>query len=424
MKLLKISLALIYAVIGVFLCQQIIINSFANQKNKIDYAELNDIKYGMFSVDEWKIRLVKIVSDEFDRLYVSNQTEQELREHVAVILDKMIDDVANKIKQSNQKTTKGRIKQAFIDMFVDLKEIKKGIPQYTDAVIKELKKKKTQEQMKTLVKDQLQEFATRTTDVNDRSQLRRIYEKTSTTNIEAARQKTDDAMRTTYLRIKRLSVALVVLVVAPFVWLARTRTRPTPINFCLIVLGLVLLLTAGVATPMIDMEAKISQLTLILFGHTVQFNNQVLYFQSKSILDVFFVMISHGQLQMKFVGILLVTFSVLFPLLKLACTVAYYFNVRGTHNSKLIDFFVFKSGKWSMSDVMVIAIFMAYIGFNGVIDSQLATLSSLEAGASVLTTNGTSLQPGYYLFLTYSLLAIYFSGFLHKKTDDAPPSVQ
>jgi hypothetical protein len=29
-----------------------------------------------------------------------------------------------------------------------------------------------------------------------------------------------------------------------------------------------------------------------------------------------------------------------------------------------------------------------------------------------MTTNGTSLQPGYYLFLTFILLAMIFSGLL------------
>jgi len=55
---------------------------------------------------------------------------------------------------------------------------------------------------------------------------------------------------------------------------------------------------------------------------------------------------------------------------------------------------------------------MAYIGFNGIITSQLVQLSSEGQELVILTTNGTSLQPGYYLFLTYTLLALFLSGFL------------
>ena len=81
----------------------------------------------------------------------------------------------------------------------------------------------------------------------------------------------------------------------------------------------------------------------------------------------------------------------------------------------MIRFLVLKSGKWSMADVMVIAIFMAYIGFNGIITSQFGQLSTASQELVILTTNGTSLQPGYYLFLAYTLLALFLSGFLTRK---------
>ena len=81
----------------------------------------------------------------------------------------------------------------------------------------------------------------------------------------------------------------------------------------------------------------------------------------------------------------------------------------------MIKFFVFKSGKWSMADVMVVAIFMAYIGFNGIITSQLGHLKKAGQELVILTTNATALQPGYYLFLTFALLALFLAGFLTRK---------
>ena len=70
-----------------------------------------------------------------------------------------------------------------------------------------------------------------------------------------------------------------------------------------------------------------------------------------------------------------------------------------------------------MADVMVVAIFMSYIGFNGIIASQLSALSSAGKELAILTTNGTSLQPGYYLFLTYTLLALFLSGYLTRNIE-------
>ena len=53
-------------------------------------------------------------------------------------------------------------------------------------------------------------------------------------------------------------------------------------------------------------------------------------------------------------------------------SVGYFYNYRGARENPVIRFFVLKLGKWSMADVMVVAIFMAYVGFNGMIASQLA----------------------------------------------------
>ena len=68
-----------------------------------------------------------------------------------------------------------------------------------------------------------------------------------------------------------------------------------------------------------------------------------------------------------------------------------------------------------MTDVLIVAIFMAYIGFNGIITSQFGSLNSKDQEMVILTTNGTSLQPGFYIFLTYTILALFLSEFLTRK---------
>jgi uncharacterized paraquat-inducible protein A len=172
------------------------------------------------------------------------------------------------------------------------------------------------------------------------------------------------------------------------------------------------MMVTGVTTPMIDMEAKIAHLNFILFDHPINFDNQVLYFQSKSILDVFWVMITHKEIKMKLVGLLVVGFSIVFPLLKMMSCFLYYYNFLKARSSKIINFFVLQSGKWSMADVLVVAIFMAYIGFNGIINSQLGSMSEASTNTELITTNGTSLQPGYYIFLAYVILAMFLSHML------------
>jgi len=163
------------------------------------------------------------------------------------------------------------------------------------------------------------------------------------------------------------------------------------------------LLWAGLRNPMIDIDARISHLSFQLSGEPVEFKDQGLFFQSKSIIDVVRLLLETGKPGMVTVGLMVLAFSVIFPIAKLISTALYSYRVRGLHRSGLVQFFALKSSKWSMADVLVVALFMAYIGFDGVISTQLAQLREAAAGMDVLTTNNTSLRAGFYLFLAFCI---------------------
>jgi len=80
--------------------------------------------------------------------------------------------------------------------------------------------------------------------------------------------------------------------------------------------------------------------------------------------------------------------------------------------NRLIKFFAFQSGKWSMADVIVIAILMTYIGLNGLLDRQLAGLNIKSDDLTMITTNNTALQPGYIIFISFVLYGLILSTIL------------
>ena len=421
----NLILPLIIIVASVILCHQIISNSISDQKNKNDYAELNHIKHGLLSVDEWKRQITVILAGEINKLYLSKANERELRKHVEVLLNTLIDEVDKRIREENKASAGGWITQSFIDIFVNLEVIKKGIPAYADAVIQELTKSTTKQQIRTVLNKQLKQYLDKTFDAQDTSQLGSILLRTNSRNIEIARIKINDAIAVKKGLIAKEAILLIVLSIILFAMAGINRQPLARSRYVFLVLSLVILLIAGITTPILEMEATISKMSFELMGHTIHFENQVLYFQSKSILDVFWIMITHEDIPMKLVGVLLVTFSVVFPLLKIISSLGYHSNYHHARGNPVIKFFVLKSGKWSMADVMVIAIFMAYIGFNGIITSQFGKLSKASQELVLLTTNGTALQSGFYLFLTYTLLALFFSGFLtrlpqEKKRKNSP----
>lgn len=266
-----------------------------------------------------------------------------------------------------------------------------------------------------MLNKRLEQYSDQTFDTQDTSLLSRILLRTNSKDIEGARIKLNEEISDKHDLIIKEAVLLIILSVTLFAMSGFSKQPLAPSQYIFLILSLIILLICGVTTPTIDMDATISQMSFVLMGHPIQFENQVLYFQSKSILDVFWIMITHKDILMRFVGLLLITFSIFIPLLKIVSALGYYYNYHRARENPVIKFFVLKSGKWSMADVMVVAIFMAYIGFNGIITSQFGKLRSAGQELVILTTNGTSLQPGYYLFLTYTLLTLFLSGFLTRK---------
>lgn len=414
MKKFTMIISVIILLISVFLCQQIISNSIDNQVNKIESAELNDIRYGLLSIDTWKKQLTVIILKEVENLDLSEDDEQELQSTVESQLYVLIDKVNERINKSNKGSFSGQIKQAFIDVFVSIDDIKKGVPAYADAMIAEMKKKRNQNKIKKVLKEKITAYVDQTFDTQDMSQVKRILARTSSENIEEARVKIATAITDFKEIIFNQSVILIIISIILFIIPAIKKTSLEPFQYFVMVLSLILLLVVGVTTPMIDMEAKISKMTFVLMDNPIVFENQVLYFQTKSVLDVFWLMITHETLQMKAVGILMVAFSIVFPILKLLSSYVFYFDYKNGRSNKWVQFFILKSGKWSMADVMVVAIFMAYIGFNGIITSQIGKLSTSSEDLVILSTNGTALQPGFYIFFTYAMLAMFFSHYLEK----------
>jgi hypothetical protein len=416
MKYLNTIISITIIMAGVFLCRQIIDNSLYNQKNCYDYAELNQIQHGMLNVDEWKRQISVIIYEKINTLDLSKTDENALRNTLEVELNTLIDKVDGEVRDTNSRSIIGWVKQSFINVFVSADDIKKDVPKYADVIIREMEASRTKDQIRGMLKRQIESYSKKIFSTQDTSHIKRILIETGSSDVTTAREKLGKEISSKSAQIGADTAALIILCIIPFALIGIRRRPLTSTHNALLVSLLLILLTAGVTTPMINLEAKITKLSFMLMGHSIHFENQELYFQSKSILDVFWVLIKHEDIVMKFVGALVVTFSIIFPFAKILSSLGYYYNYRGARQNRLVTFFALKSGKWSMADVLVIAIFMAYVGSNGIISNALGMFRSASSTLNVLTTNGTSLQPGYYLFLAYTLLAMFMPAFLQRRS--------
>ncbi len=153
---------------------------------------------------------------------------------------------------------------------------------------------------------------------------------------------------------------------------------------------------------------RITSLHATLLGTPVAFGEQSLYFRSKNVLEVFQTLIDMGRPEMTVVPVLVLTFSVVFPVLKMLALSASLFKPALLRTSRLVKFFALDSSKWSMADVMAVAIFMSFVAFNGLIGSALQDAMS-AGGQLAIPTNSSKILPGYYLFIGFCLASIFLS---------------
>jgi hypothetical protein len=381
------------------------------QALKFDRAELSHIKYGMLSVDIWEEKLTSIVERKIEEYELSAENREELRQRSEALITRMIRETANIIREHHRKDggITGWFKEKAFGMLVDVDDLVEDAPRIAEAFVAFLAEPENRDRIKTFVAGQLRKYAGETVGETDYRRYREVLARYNAVDGEEAIAIIDARLGLARDAVSSLTllmvIALVPLLLAPFS--QEIERRHSLVMLLFIALAL---LYVGIASPMIDIDARVGQLSFLLAGEPVQFNDQVLFFQSKSIMDVVRILLTKGDAKLALVGGLILLFSVLFPLTKILLTTGWLVRPRvRARNNPLVRFFVFKSGKWSMADVMVVAIFMAYLGFAGVMDSQLKQLDRSKGHLEVLTTSSSDLQIGFYFFTAFCLLGLFIA---------------
>jgi hypothetical protein len=170
------------------------------------------------------------------------------------------------------------------------------------------------------------------------------------------------------------------------------------------------MLVGGVLSPMLEVEVRVTKIDATLLGTPVEFRDQSLYYRSKTVLEVFQTLIQMGRPEMTLVAVLLILFSVVFPAFKMLALAASLFRPALLRSNRLVKLLAFDLSKWSMADVMALAIFMSFVAFNGVTSSALGGLRDVPNVQQVrIPTNASKILPGYYLFIGFCVSSIVLS---------------
>ncbi len=387
------------------------------EEYKKAYAFVNNVSFGLLSVDVWRDQVVAAASGEIGSFRLSPQQEEDMRKQIDQALHGLVDQTFQSINE-RQKTLGGKLKKFAIKTIVDPKQVHAEVPGFTKKLMTELTKASSYKRISNIADTAIAQFGRKIYDsslMGTQYLMDSIYKRYDGTdkisfekNIAARVAVIKEAnWQYTYAMLGAAAVILLLL------FLSRKKINLQGSLTVLSVLAALLLLIIGVTTTIIEIDALLEKLDLHLVSKAVSFKNQDLFFQSQSIIEVSRLLIGSGRVDSFIVGMMVLIFSVLFPLIKLFAIAASRLR-RSWAKNKTVYYFSFEANKWDMSNVMVVAILMTFIGFNGIVDSTLSSLNFSDSTMSSATANNTSIQPGYIIYIGFVLFSYALSAMFKK----------
>jgi len=383
----------------------------ARRQMRADLAELDHVRYGLLNADRWVERLVPILDAQIDALDL-NAAKATLRPTVESALHRLLNEVKQKMggKPAAPAGGVGGLFSQGNSMIVNMMvgSLEPHIPEYTDTVLAELGRPETKAAVKKYLRGVLADGAHNTFGHADMQAYDAILREHGCADAAGCRQQLAARLHDADTRIWTECSAALAATAAGFLFLLAGRRLLSRAAIVVALLFCATLLIGGVLTPMLEVEAKISELRMTFLGQPIVFTDQVLYFQSKSVLEVFRVLITYGRADMWVVGVLVLMFSIIFPALKMLICAICLFLPRLLRRNRIARFFVLESSKWSMADVMALAIFMSFVAFNGLIGNTMTGLAQTGAQLTI-PTDSSRILAGYYLFIGYCMASLFLA---------------
>lgn len=390
-------------------------NSAQRTTIKNDYSTINSVSNGIMSVNVWKKAITHIVGNQIENFELTESQDSLLHLKLTLMIQHLIDKADHDI-QANSHGFKGTIRKWAVHTFIHPEKIRARVPHFSREIIDEATKEKNKKWMKKLAISKLDEFAEKTYDKKDSTRIKTIYNRYNLPlDADISKVLITKAQKLENMTYRAATYILIIIGIYLLFWffVLRYNGLQKTLFFMSVALAIVVLIV-GLTSSMIEIDARINKVDFVLMGEHVKFTNQVIFYRSKSILQLVKILFKTGKIDTVFVGFLVLSFSIILPISKLLSTEIYLFGKEKWRSNRLLHWLAFKSGKWSMADVMVVAIFMAYVGFNGILDTQMADLNIKSSSFTSIATNYTSLQPGYILFIAYVVFGLILSVILQR----------
>jgi hypothetical protein len=375
---------------------------------RIDLAEITHARYGILSADKWRDLIGPMLDAQVSKLDLKSQSKS-LRPMVERSLYALLDNIKTQMTTPDAKSgAKPGVNPMLINMIIA--SLRPHVPEYTNVVMAELTKPQTQKSFRDSMRGVLADAVKNTFSNTDMTTYNAILKRSGCSSGAVCEQTLAKQIEQADTRLSRYYLAVLVSAALGFIVLMVGKPVLSRAAVLVLMLFCLSMLAGGVLSPMLEVEVRVTKLDAILLGTPIEFLDQSLYYRSKTVLEVSQTLIHMGRPEMTLVAVLVILFSVVLPALKMLALGACLIRPALLRTNRFVKVLAFELSKWSMADVMALAIFMSFVAFNGVIGSSWDGVRNVpNVQAVMIPTNASRILPGFYLFVGFCLSSILLS---------------
>jgi hypothetical protein len=376
---------------------------------RTDLAEITHARYGILSADQWRIIIGPMLNAQVDKLDLKGQSKT-LRPMVERSLYALLDNIKTQMTAPNPKAPGKSVGANPMLVNMIIATLRPHVPEYTNVVMAELAKPATQKSFQDSIRGVLADAVKNSFSSTDMTTYNAILKRYGCASGAVCEETLGKQIEEANTELTRYYLTVLASAALGFILLMAGRPALSRGAVVVLMLYCISMLAAGVLSPMLEVEVRVTKLDATLLGTPIEFRDQSLYYRSKTVLEVSQTLIQMGRPEMTLVAVLVILFSVVFPALKMLALSACLLRPSLLRTNRFVKLLAFELSKWSMADVMVLAIFMSFIAFNGVIGSAWDGLRDVPNVQQVLIpTNASRILPGYYLFIGFCVSSIFLS---------------
>jgi hypothetical protein len=261
----------------VLLCLSVAILSFIvydretkTREYKEDLVELSKVKYGLFNVDEWKHILESILQKKIEEFNFEELPKEEIRKKIETLLYKITGDLKSSFYEE-----KGLIPKTVANITGIFGKMENEVPDITNTIMAFVEKPENREAIRVFALQKLDDLTDSTFSQVNYVTYDAVIEKygcyDKATTIEAL----DDHIKASNEEARNYQIALFLLAGLTGIILLFGR-HFTKWEFFFLTLITICFLATGLLLPMIEIDARVSQMNFSLLGEPILFEDQIL----------------------------------------------------------------------------------------------------------------------------------------------------